>query len=364
MIPIASPTIGREEKDRVLEVLNSGQLTAGQEVGDFESAFASYSGTSHALATSNGTTALHAACEALDLDHTDTVLTTPFSFIASANAAQLAGCNVVFGDIDPETYNLDPESARGIVRERAKNPTMKDVSALIVVHLYGLPAEMKRFQELAVEFDLDIIEDAAQAHGSTYDGLQVGSIGDVGCFSFYPSKNMTTSEGGMITTDRESVATRARSFINHGRNDEGVHERLGHNYRMTDLEAAIGGVQLSKLDDFISSRQANASALTSGLADLPPETPVEPVHREHVYHQYTIRVPDRADLKETLEREGIGYGVYYRTPIPETPAYREGTGTSPIASAASEEVLSLPVHPAVDERDVERTIEVIRNHYT
>ncbi|MFC4448395.1 DegT/DnrJ/EryC1/StrS family aminotransferase [Halorussus aquaticus] len=357
-VPIAAPEMGEREIERVREVMTSGRLADGPEVRAFEDEFAAFCGTDYALATSNGTTALHAALEAVGVGEGDKVVTTPFSFVASANAIRLAGAEPVFADIDPDTFNLDPTAVEEAIRRE------DDVAAVVPVHLYGLPAEMDRLLDVADDYDLAVVEDAAQAHGAAFDGRTVGSFGDAACFSMYPTKNMTTGEGGMITTDREDVAERAASFVNHGRPPEGGYEhvRVGHNFRMTSMAAAIGRVQLDRLPDYNEARRSNAAALTDALADADVVTPTEPDDRRHVYHQYTIRTDDRDGLADHLDDEGVGTGVYYPTPIHEQPAYDGVSHTAPVAERTAEQALSLPVHPNVSEEDL-RTITAAIHEY-
>ena len=355
-IPIADPDIGEAEREGVVSVLESGYIASGDVVTAFEDEFADYCGTERAVATANGTAALHAVCEALDVEGSS-VVTTPFSFVATANSIRLAGGEPVFADIDPETYNLDPDAVETILRER------EDVAAIMPVHLYGLPADMRRFRELADEHDVALIEDAAQAHGATVDGRPVGSLGDVACFSFYPTKNMTTGEGGMVTTDDPEIEAGVRQFINHGRDgsEAYAHVSVGHNLRLTNIAAALGRAQLDRLPAFTESRRENARRLTEGLADAPVETPTTPDGREHVYHQYTVRCSDRDALRSTLEEREIGNKVYYPTLIHDLEAYEEYSAETPAASRATEEALSLPVHPNVSPDDIDRIVEAISN---
>jgi dTDP-4-amino-4,6-dideoxygalactose transaminase len=354
VIPIADPQITREEHDQIAAVLADGQLADGPETRAFEREFAEYCGTKHGVATANGTTALHAALEGLGIGAGDTVLTTPFSFIASANAPRLAGADVGFVDVDPGTYNLDVDRLAGRLHGG------EDVDAVVVVHLYGLPAELDRLRTLATQYDFALVEDAAQAHGATYNGQRVGSFGDAGCFSFYPTKNMTTGEGGMITTDREDVATRASRFVDHGRTDGYEHVQVGHNFRMTSIAAAIGRVQLDRLPEANRQRRENAGRLNEGLSDSTVETPTVPDGRTHVYHQYTIRHERRDALQEHLETQGVGSAVYYPIPIHEQPAYDGADATAPTAEQLAEEVLSLPVHATVTESDTEQIIDAVK----
>ena len=358
-IPIADPEVGEAEQEAVRAVLSDGQLADGPVVRDFEAAFADYCGTDHGVAAANGTAALHAALAALGIGPGDHVVTTPFSFVATANAVRLVGAEPVFADVDPETCNLDPDAVEDALRRE------EDVAAVLAVHLYGRPAPMDRLAELAAEHDVALVEDAAQAHGAELGGRLAGSHGDVGCFSFYPTKNMTTGEGGMITTDREAVAEAAARFVNHGRGEAPggrtgyEHVELGHNLRMTSIAAAIGLVQLERLPGFVRARRRNADLLTDALADVPVGTPADPADGRHAYHQYTIQHDDRDGLAAHLDDAGVSTGVYYPTPIHEQPAYDDVEASAPVAERLAGRVLSLPVHPGLAERDVERVAEAV-----
>ncbi|MDL0125106.1 DegT/DnrJ/EryC1/StrS family aminotransferase [Halobacterium salinarum] len=356
MIHLANPDISEEAKARVEEVLDSGMIADGPEVRTFEDEFSGRCSAEHGVATSNGTTALKTALHALGIGEGDRVLTTPFSFVASANAIRHTGADPVFADIDSHTFNLDVESARSAVEDTS-------IDAILIVHLYGLPAAMDEFQDLAEELEVPLIEDAAQAHGAMYNDQPVGSFGDVACFSFYPTKNMTTGEGGMIVTDRADIATAARSHINHGRTRNGgsyTHAEVGHNHRMTSVAAVIGQEQLDRLSELNQVRRANAEQLSDGLADTGLTTPVEPDDARHVYHQYTVRVDDRDALQQHLNDVGIDTGVYYPVCVHEQPVYSDITHTAPAAEQASQEVLSLPVHSGLSENDIDRIVtEVI-----
>ena len=363
-VPLADPDVGRAAYERVETLLERGRLADGPEVRSFEDEFADYCGVEHGVATSNGTTALHTALEALGVEAGDAVITSPFSFVASANAIRLAGGRPVFADVDRETYALDPEHVAEICRRR------DDVVGVLPVHLYGLPAAMPAIAEIAERHDLFVLEDACQAHGAAIDGTRVGAIGDAACFSFYPTKNMTTGEGGMITTDREAVAERAASYVNHGRraDDDGGYEHveLGHNHRMTALAAAIGRRQLDRLPGMTEARRENAAFYDESLSELPVETPLEPDGYRHVYHQYTIRTTDRDGLKRTLSESGVGAGVYYPTPIHHQPAYESvhtAAADLPEAERAADEVLSIPVHPGLDAADRRTVVDAVRSHF-
>lgn len=358
-IPIAKPLITDEEKRRVLEVLESGRLVAGAQVRAFEEAFAAYLGVKFAAATSSGTTALQVALEALEIKPGDAIITTPFTFVATSNAILHAGARPVFVDVDDRTFNLDPNQVEDAVRrERAR--------AILCVHLYGLPADLGALSEIAARHNVLLIEDCAQAHGASIGGRNAGTIGHVGIFSFYPTKNMTTGEGGMVVTAREDVAHRTAVLVNVGQNgsEEYVYERIGYNYRLTEMAAAMGLAQLERLEERNASRRRNAARMTAAfdsLSWLLP--PVEPAGHHHVYNQYTVRVPAvRESLVRHLGARGVGSRVYYPQLIPHSPAYRAlGYGGSfPVAEQLTKQVLSLPVHPALSDEDVAWVIESVR----
>ena len=357
MIDVAQPSVGPEEVARVREVVESGQLADGPEVRAFETEFSEFCGVGHGVATSNGTTALHTALHALGIGPGDRVLTTPFSFVASANAIRLVGATPVFADADPDTYNLTPTA----VEQRLE--TGPSVDAILTVHLYGLPSDVGPLRRLADEYDVPLVEDAAQAHGARYDGEPVGSFGDVACFSFYPTKNMTTGEGGMVVTDRTDVAERAAQFVNHGRAGPGYeHVEVGHNFRMTSLAAAIGRVQLDRLPSLVEARRANATRLDEALAASGVVTPTAPPGFDHAYHQYTVRSSDRAGLADALADAGVDSAVYYPIPIHEQPAYRHVDHSAPVTERLADHVLSLPVHPGLSDADVDRIATAVLDY--
>jgi len=355
MIHISRPQIGDEEKQAVLAVLDSGQLAQGPRVQEFEERFADWCGSKYAVATSSGTTALHVALLAHDIGPGDEVITSPFSFIASANCILYAGARPVFADIEADYFMIDPNELEKLITPNTK--------ALLPVHLFGQIADMEPINEIAQKHNLLIIEDACQSHGAKLNGKSVGTWGTA-CYSFYPTKNMTTIEGGMITTNDPEVAEKARLIRNHGSPKRYLHDRVGYNFRMTDLQAAIGLVQLSKLDAWTKQRQSNAAYLTSHLADLAGITPPKVrQNSEHVFHQYTLRVTERDEALEKLNKDGIGVGVYYPIPIHQQPLY-QGMGytdTLPVAEKTSLEVLSLPVHPALTPEELDSIVASVRN---
>jgi dTDP-4-amino-4,6-dideoxygalactose transaminase len=353
LISIAKPLIGEEERRAVLEVLDSGILAQGPRVKAFEETFAGMCGARSAIATSSGTTALHVALLAHAIGPGDEVITTPFTFIASANSILYVGARPVFVDIDPATFNIDPVQIEAAITPRTK--------AIMPVHLFGLPCDMKPIMALAQAHGLVVIEDACQAHGAEYHGKRAGSFG-TGCFSFYPTKNMTSAEGGMITVgDDEQVAERCRVIRQHGMRRRYYHDELGFNFRMTDVHAAIGLAQLKKLEQFNKARVANACFLSDHLKGV--TTPTVPEGYRHVFHQYTIRVAGgrRDAVLEGLKERGIGTGVYYPVPVHKQRVYLERGYEErlPEAERAAEEVLSLPVHPGLSGADLETIVTAV-----
>lgn len=353
MINIANPMLGEEEKKAVMEVLESGMLVQGAKVEEFEKKFAGYIGTKYAVATSSGTTALHLALLAMGIGPGDEVVTTPFSFIATANSVLFCGARPVFADIDAKTYNIDP----GKIREKITPRTR----AIIPVHIYGHPADMEPIMELARDHNLKVLEDAAQAHGSEYKTVKVGSFGDCAAFSFYATKNMVTGEGGMVTTNNEELAKKLRELRNHGQTKTYEHESLGFNLRMTDIQAAIGLEQLKKLDSFNQKRMENAEFLTESLKSI-IQTPYTSSHAKHVFHQYTIKTENRDAILKKLNQEGIGARVYYPIPIHRQPFYQKlgYKDTLPVSEDLSTKVLSLPVHPGLKKEDLEKIVSAIK----
>ncbi len=355
MIPIAKPQLDDAEIQAVSDVLRSGIIAEGQRVAEFEQAFAEYTGTEHAVAVNSGTAALHAALLAHGIGRGDEVITSSFSFIATANSVLFTGAKPVFADIRADTFNLDPQLIEEMITPATK--------AIMPVHLYGQPADMDAINDIVEEHDLILIEDACQAHGAAYNRKKVGSFG-TGAFSFYPTKNMTTSEGGIITTNNRGVADKARMIRSHGSKQRYLHEMLGYNLRMTDISAAIGLVQLKKLPEYTARRQHNAKLLTEGIRDIESiECPVITERCNHVFHQYTIRTRNRDELADHLKNNGIGTGIYYPIPIHKQPYYREigYNDNLLVTERASREVLSLPVHPGVTDEDIATISNTIRD---
>lgn len=358
MIPIAKPFIGDEEIKEVEAVLKSGFIAQGPKVAEFEGKFADYIGTGHAIATSSGTTALHVALLCAGIGKDDEVITTPFSFAATANSILYVGAKPVFVDIDPKTYNINPEKIEEAINDKTK--------AIMPVHLYGQPADMGPICKIAENHDLKVIEDAAQAHGAIYNGKKVGSIGDMACFSFYPTKNITTSEGGIITTNDDVFDKDARALRAHGESERYEHVILGYNFRMTDIAAAIGVAQLKRLEGFNEKRIENAEYLTEHINTIDGiEPPFVAENVKHVFHQYTIRVENgkRDELRDFLNNEGIGTGIHYPRPIYKQELYEKlgYVADCPEAEKAASEVLSIPVNPALSAEDLGKIVSVLED---
>jgi perosamine synthetase len=363
MIAIAHPALGADEEAAVLQVLASGQLAQGERVATFEQRFAEFCRVRKAVAVSSGTAALHLALLAHNIGPGDEVITTAFSFAATANVILLVGATPVFVDIEPDTYTIDPTQVEIALTRRTKS--------IIPVHLYGHPCDMSRLEQLAAAYSLVLIEDASQAHAASVDGRPVGSFG-TGCFSFYATRNMTTGEGGMVTTNDPAIAEQVSLLRNHGQEAHYYHIALGYNLRMTEMQGALGIAQLEKLERFTQRRIANAAFLTERLKGAVQTPVVRPGYR-HVFHQYTIRVPaNRNEWMAKLRAQGIETTIHYPLPIHQQPLYRRSpslfrvlspgkrarvrggnpSARLPATESAAQQVLSLPVHPGLSEEDL------------
>ena len=342
-IPIAQPSLGSEESDAILAVLASGMIAQGPVTAAFEEEFAAYCGVPHAVAVSNGTTALHAALLAAGVGPGDEVIVPAFTFFATASAVSMCGAVPVFADVDAATATIDPADIIAKVTSKTK--------AVIGVHLYGQPCDVPAVRKICDGEGLVFIEDAAQAHGAEYRGKRTGALGDLACFSFYATKNMATGEGGMVTTGSDEYDEHLRRLINHGQSEKYLHSELGYNYRMTDINAAIGRVQLAKLDGFNRRRQENAAYYGAHITAPGLILPAVAPGRSHVWHQYSLRVTEafplsRDDLMAYLRERGIGCAVHYPVALSRQPYYA-GTSSCPVAESLAASVLSIPVHPRV-----------------
>ena len=351
MIPMARPQMGEEEKQAVWEAMASGSLAQGPRVREFEERFAAFVGAAHAVATSSGTTALHLAMLGLEIGPGDEVITVPFTFIASANSILYAGARPVFVDVDERDFTMDPTLVEAAITARTR--------AIMPVSLYGQPADLPALADIAEGRGLALIEDAAQAHGAAIGDRRSGTWG-VGTFSFYPTKNMTTGEGGMVTTDDAGVAERVRLLREHGMKVRYHHDIVGYNFRMTDIAAAIGLAQLPKLAAANERRRAIAARYDAELRGV--VTPFVRPGVTHVYHQYTILVNERDAFADRLKERGVGSAIYYPIPVHrQKPFVALGYGgeSLPVTDRLTERVLSIPVHPALGDDDVATVIEAV-----
>jgi len=356
-IKISEPILGEEEKKAVIDVLDSGQLSQGEKVRQFEELFAQYIGTKYAIALNSGTAALHLALIANGIGEGDEVITSPFSFVASASAILMSKAKPIFVDIEEDSFNINPYLIEKKISDKTK--------AVIPVHLFGYPSDMEKINEIAKKNNLIIIEDACQAHGAKIGNKNVGTFG-IGCFSFYPTKNITTGEGGMITINDEKIDELIRKLRNHGSQIRYHHDILGYNYRMTELSAAIGIAQLKKLEFFNSRRIENALYLQKKLKIPGIIIPkLKPGYR-HVFHQFTIRVTKkykmtREELIKKLKQSGIECGIYYPIPIHKQALFKKlGYDEElPVCEKITKEVLSLPIHPSVSKKDLNKIIDIL-----
>ena len=342
-IPIAQPSLGKEENEAVLAVLASGMIAQGPVTAAFEEEFAAYCGIPHAVAVSNGTTALHAALLATGVGPGDEVVVPAFTFFATASSVSMCGAVPVFADVDAATATINPADILTKVTSKTK--------AVIGVHLYGQPCDAGAIRDICDDKGLVFIEDAAQAHGAEYRGKRTGALGDLACFSFYATKNMATGEGGMVTTGSDEYDEHLRRLINHGQSEKYLHSELGYNYRMTDINAAIGRVQLAKLDGFNRRRQENAAYYGTHVTAPGLILPAVAPGRTHVWHQYSLRLTgrfplSRDDLMAHLRERGIGCAVHYPVALSRQPLYA-GASSCPVAESLAASVLSIPVHPRV-----------------
>ena len=353
MIPAAKPIIGEEEREAVDRVLRSGVLAQGPEVKAFEEEFSAHVGGRHCIAMNSGTSALHLSLIAAGVEKGDEVIIPSFSFAATANSIVLAGAVPIFADIDKRTFNLDPAHVETLITSKTK--------AIMPVHLYGHIAAMDRFREVTTKHGLMLIEDAAQGHLASLNGRNAGEFGIVASFSFYPTKNMTSGEGGMVVTDDVEVARTLRLLRNQGQEVRYQNEIIGFNTRMTDIHAAIGRVQLAKLPGWTKQRQENAAFLDANLKGV--ITPYSQPGTTHSYHQYTIRIPGGNAAKRDLfmgkiAEKGVGSGIYYPTPIHQLPSFRMNIDL-PETELVVKECVSLPVHPSLTKDDLEKIVEVV-----
>ncbi|HWQ64838.1 MAG TPA: DegT/DnrJ/EryC1/StrS family aminotransferase [Methanospirillum sp.] len=346
MIPIAKPSVGEDEASAAADIIRSGTIASGEEVSQFETEFSRFMGSRHSIATSSGTAALHVALLAAGISAGDEVIVPTFTFIATASAVSMCNATPVFADVDEKYYSLDPESTLEQINPRTR--------AIIPVHLFGQPCDMKTLGEICDDHHLLMIEDCAQAHGTRFEGTMTGSFGLSGCYSFYPTKNMTTGEGGMVTTQHDEYAQHVKRLINHGQASKYSHTEIGYNYRLTNIGAVIGRIQLRKLPEFNRKRQENAAYYQKHITRKGIICPAIRRGCEHVFHQYAIRVLPECDLSrdqltKALTHEGIGTAIHYPTPVHKQPVYQGKIKSSPapVSIQLANEILSLPIWPGL-----------------
>ncbi len=346
--------IKEEIKTALKNILDSGRFILGNNVSSFEQEVAAYSNAKGGVGLGSGTDALYLALRALDIKQGDEVITTPFTFIATAEAITYVGATPVFADIDRETLNIIPSRIEEKITQRTK--------AIIVVHLFGLPADMDEIMDIAVKHNLKVIEDCAQAFGAKYRGIPVGSIGDAGCFSFYPSKNLGAyGDGGMMISNNSEVYEKVKLLRNHGTTGPYEHSFIGYNSRLDEIQAAILRIKLKHIDTYNMKRRNIASLYTSLLGNA-VKCPVEIKDRTHVYHQYTIMTPKRAEVAHALQESNISSVVYYPAPLHVQKAFHYlgyTSGDFPASESAANEVMSLPIYPELESEKAQIIAEVI-----
>ncbi|MCK4649033.1 DegT/DnrJ/EryC1/StrS family aminotransferase [bacterium] len=366
--------IKKEIQEAINRVLDNTAFILGEEVTKFEEEFAKFCGAKYGIGTSSGTSALHLALLSLGIGEGDEVITTPYTFTATVETIIHSGAKPVFIDIHPRNYNVDLQKLEEFIKKRCKissktgqlanRLTGKLVKAIIPVHLYGQPCDLDPILELAEEYNLKVIEDACQAHGGEYKGKRVGSIGDVGCFSFYPGKNLGAyGDGGMVVTNDEKIANKIRCLRDHGRREKYEHLIVGYNYRLDALQAAILRVKLKYLDEWNEKRRKNASIYNELLKDLDIVIPYEEEYVKHVYHLYVIRTKERDEVYKFLQKKGIACGIHYPLPLHLQKAYRYlgyKEGDFPVAEECAREVISLPIYPELKREEIEYIVKTLK----
>jgi len=366
-------TIKAEIDAAIRRVLESGRFILGPEVEAFEEEIAQYLGVKHAIGVASGTDALLLSLKALNIGPGDGVIVPSFTFFATAGVVANLGATPIFVDIDPKTFNIDPEKLRELVTRELVTRHLSPVTtikAVIPVHLYGQPADMDEIMVIAQEYELYVVEDAAQAIGAEYKGQKVGTIGHLGCFSFFPTKNLGAyGDGGLVATNDDELAERVRMLRVHGSKPKYYHHLVGTNSRLDALQAAILRAKLPHLDEWTAARQRLASRYDELLGDIPGvEVPYRAPERTHIFHQYTIRVHDgrRDELQQYLKEKGIDTQVYYPLPLHLQPCFRYlgyKEGDLPESERASQEVLSLPMFPELTEEEQDYVVDAIMRFF-
>jgi dTDP-4-amino-4,6-dideoxygalactose transaminase len=357
--------IKKEIQEAINRVLDNTTFILGEEVTKFEEEFAKYCGTKYAIGTSSGTSALHLALLSLGIGEGDEVITTPYTFTATVETVIHCKAKPIFVDINPKNYNIDPQKLKEFLELRTPNSELRTrLKAIIPVHLYGQPVDLDPILKLAKRYNLKVIEDAAQAHGAEYRRKRVGSMGDIGCFSFYPGKNLGAyGDGGMVVTNDDEVANKIRCLRDHGRREKYEHHMIGYNYRLDGLQSAILRVKLKYLDEWNEKRRKNASIYNGLLKNLNIVTPYEEEYAKHVYHLYVIRTKRRDEIYKFLQEKGILCGIHYPLPLHLQKAYQflgYKEGDFPVAEECAKEVISLPIYPELKREEIVYIAEALK----
>jgi dTDP-4-amino-4,6-dideoxygalactose transaminase len=365
-VPLSKPYVSQEIKTRVLEVIDSGQYILGKNCKEFEKEFTQYIGTKHSVLTASGTSALFLFLKALGVGPGDAVLVPSLTAFPTVEPVFHVGAHPVFIDID-ETFTMDPKHIEGVLKESSLNPKAGKIKGIIPVHLYGHPADMGAILDLAKRYGVFVLEDCCQAHGARYKGKRVGSMGIGGCFSFYPSKNLTVfGDGGMLVTSDDGIAGRCRMLRDHGRKEKYEHELVGYNLRFNEIQAAVGRIQLQKLDGFNESRRQIARWYAEGLGGLPVVTPAVKDWAEPVFHLYVIQTPRRDELAGYLKEKGVQTGIHYPIPNHEQPGVVNTLGPQPKLKRTEEgvkKILSLPIYPELEKEKVDYVCATVREFF-
>ncbi|MGQ9646390.1 MAG: DegT/DnrJ/EryC1/StrS family aminotransferase [Thermodesulfobacteriota bacterium] len=366
MIPLSKPYVDQEIKGKVLEVIDSGQYILGSQSKNFEMEFAQFVGTKHAVLTSSGTSAIFLCLKALGVGAGDKILVPSLTAFPTVEPIFHVGAKPIFIDID-ETFTMAPDHIEEILKKDAKRSRKQKIKGILPVHLYGHPADMDRILDLAKSYGLFVLEDCCQAHGAKYKGKRVGSIGIGGCFSFYPSKNLTVfGDGGLLVTNDDPVADHCRMLRDHGRKEKYEHELVGYNLRFNEIQAVVGRLQLQRLEKFNEARRRIARWYSEGLEGTPVMTPMVQEWAEPVFHLYVIKTPKRDGLSTHLKEKGIQTGIHYPIPNHLQPAVRNTIGPQPKLKRTEEaaaQILSLPIYPELEKEKVDFVCAAIRDFF-
>jgi perosamine synthetase len=365
-VPLSKPYVDKEMKDRVLEVIDSGQYILGNQCKDFEKEFAQFIGVKHAVLTSSGTSAIFLCLKALGVGKGDGILVPSLTAFPTIEPVFHVGARPIFIDID-DTFTMDPKHIESVLKKKSRVRGVKQIKGMIPVHLYGHPAQMDSLRDLAKRYGLFILEDCCQAHGARFQGTRVGSMGIGGCFSFYPSKNLTVfGDGGILVTSDDEMAKTCRMLRDHGRKEKYEHELVGYNLRFNEIQGAVGRLQLKRLDWFNESRRGIAGWYNDGLKGVPVVPPQAKDWAEAVYHLYVIQTDQRGKLADFLKEKGVQSGIHYPIPNHQQPAVRNALGKQPklkVTEAAVQKILSLPIYPELEKEKVEFVCASIKEFF-